>query len=186
VKSGMGPADGVRTIAGTFLQSQACRDALGDTFRFERLGPEHTDAILRWRNDATVVGSFRSAAGLTRDAHERFLADYEGRGRVDLVLVDDTTNTPVGVFYLTGLGTCRPEIGKYVGEMQYRGRGIAKRATRALIAFAFEWLGLNELYAVTRVDNERNIFLNEALGFVRYATETHEGHEFLVMKLTRA
>ena len=186
MNSGMDPAGGILTIAGTFLQSQACRDALGGTFRFERLGPEHTDAILRWRNDNAVVGSFRTAAGLTRDEHERFLADYESKCRVDLVLVDDTTNTPVGVFYLTGLGTRRPEIGKYVGEMQYRGRGIARRATRALIAFAFEWLGLHELYAVTRVDNERNILLNEALGFLRCSTETHEGREFLVMKLTRA
>jgi RimJ/RimL family protein N-acetyltransferase len=179
------PAGEALAVAGQYLRALAYQDVLGESFRFELLGPEHTEAILRWRNDAAVIGSFRTASGLTREAHERFLADYTTRDRVDLVLVDTLCGAPVGVFYLTGLCSGRSEIGKYIGEARYRGKGLAKLATRALIAFAFDWLGLGELFAVTRVDNERNILLNEALGFRRCATETHGGREFLVMTLTR-
>jgi len=174
------------TTARKYLRMRAYAGVLGQGLEFALLGPEHTDAVLRWRNDDAVVGSFRTATGLAREAHERFLGDYETNDRVDFVLVDTTCDVPVGVFYLTGLASCRPEIGKYIGEVRYRGRGIAKRATRALTAFAFEWLRLDELYAVTRVDNERNILLNEALGFLRCSTETHDGYAFLVMKRTRA
>ena len=180
------PAAHALVVAVKYLHARGYRDVLGDAFRFELLGAEHTDAVLRWRNDHAIIGNFRSASGLTREAHERFLASYGTQDRVDLVLVDAGCNAPIGVFYLTGLSSDRPEIGKYIGEAGYRGKGLAKGATRALVAFAFGWLRLDDLYAVTRVDNARNILLNEALGFRRCSMDTHDGSEFVVMKLTRA
>lgn len=168
-----------------FLETEAFREYLGEGFSLELLNKRHDESVLRWRGDARVFGSFRVARPLKPEDHNRFLSDYPGCDRVDFVLIDTERVSSVGVFYLTGISTVRPEIGKYIGEAAYVGRGIAKRATRALLTFAFEWLNLEVLYAVTRTDNRRNILLNEGLGFRAESTERVGDQTFIIMRLAR-
>ena len=155
----------VLVVTKEYLRLKDYQLSLGEGLRFDLLGPEHTESILKWRNDKETIGAFATTGGLSRKAHEQFLAAYEVQDRIDLVLVDEYTNTPIGVFYLTGVSSTHPQIGKFIGEKHYRGKGLAKLATQALIRFAFDHLQLVELYAHTRKDNQKNILLNQALGF---------------------
>ncbi|SVA46077.1 uncharacterized protein METZ01_LOCUS98931, partial [marine metagenome] len=169
-----------------YLRLKGYQVSLGEELRFDLLGPEHTELILKWRNDKEIVGAFATTDGLSREAHKQFLATYEVQDRIDLVLVDESTNTPIGMFYLTGVSSTNPQIGKFIGEKHYRGKGLAKLATQALIRFAFDHLQLVELYAHTRKDNQNNIRLNQALGFHSESVEARSAGTFVIMKLQRS
>lgn len=57
------------------------------------------------------------------------------------------------------------ELGKMVGEPAFRGRGIAEEATRMLVDYGFNILGLNRICLHTLGGNIKNIRLNERMGF---------------------
>ena len=76
------------------------------------------------------------------------------------MLIDEARGRCVGVFYVTNLRST-PEIGKYVGDPDYLGQGVGRRATERLLEFCRTSAGLRRLVATTRRDNARNIALNE-------------------------
>ena len=176
----------VLVVTKEYLRLKDYQQSLGEGLRFDLLGPEHTESILKWRNDKETIGAFTTTGGLSRKAHEQFLATYEVQDRIDLVLVDEYTDTPIGVFYLTGVSSTHPQIGKFIGEKRYRGKGLAKLATQALVRFAFDHLQLVELYARTRKDNQKNILLNQALGFRSESVAESSNGTFVIMKLQRS
>ena len=110
----------VLVVTKEYLRLKDYQQSLGEGLRFDLLGPEHTESILKWRNDKETIGAFTTTGGLSRKAHEQFLATYEVQDRIDLVLVDEYTDTPIGVFYLTGVSSTNPQIGKFIGEKRYR------------------------------------------------------------------
>ncbi|HEY1353467.1 MAG TPA: GNAT family N-acetyltransferase [Ktedonobacteraceae bacterium] len=58
------------------------------------------------------------------------------------------------------------ELGYWLGSA-YQGRGIATRACRALVSYAFEQLGLNKVEIRCATGNRRSCAVAERLGFVR-------------------
>jgi RimJ/RimL family protein N-acetyltransferase len=59
----------------------------------------------------------------------------------------------------------KAELRKLIGEVPYRGRGLARNATRLWIGYGISGLGLEKIYLNTLDTNFRNIRLNERLGF---------------------
>lgn len=177
----MNPVEAARN----FLEKKSERLFLGNDFHFELVAEKHSEAIVKWRSDPKNLELFISTRPLTIDDQTAFLKSYAGRDRVDFILVDSARNLPVGSFSLTSISK-NPEIGKLLGSTEYRGRGLAKKATQALLKFAFEELGLRKLSAKTREDNEGNIRLNESLGFKITSKDLVDGRTFLTMTLERA
>lgn len=62
------------------------------------------------------------------------------------------------------------EIGYWLGKDAV-GRGLMTRAAKAMLAFAFEELGLNRIALRAEVDNQRSIALAKRLGFQYEGTE---------------
>jgi ribosomal-protein-serine acetyltransferase len=58
------------------------------------------------------------------------------------------------------------ELGYWLGSA-YQGKGIATRASRALVNYAFEHLGLNKVEIHCATGNRRSCAVAERLGFVR-------------------
>ena len=58
----------------------------------------------------------------------------------------------------------KAELRKLIGEVQYRGRGYAKKATQLWIRYGLS-MNLKKIYLNTLDTNLRNIRLNEELGF---------------------
>lgn len=54
-----------------------------------------------------------------------------------------------------------------MGEVAYKGKGVATQATRLMIEYAFLTLGLNKLYLHTEVENIAAQRLFEKVGFVK-------------------
>ena len=86
-------------------------------------------------------------------------------------------------FSLKNIFSDRPEIGKLLGTKELRGKGIAYKATKALLSFAFRELNLKKVYAIIKPDNISNISLNQKLGFKIIGNEKINSRKFIIMTL---
>jgi len=79
-----------------------------------------------------------------------------------------TDETPIGaVAYLDiDKRNHRAEIRKIIGDVEKRGMGYAKEATKAWINYGVNAFGLGKIYLNTLDTNIRNIRLNEEIGFM--------------------
>jgi UDP-2,4-diacetamido-2,4,6-trideoxy-beta-L-altropyranose hydrolase len=158
-------------------EANACPEGF-DTFTFAWIDRCRADEVLALRNMPHVIAQMRSQDPITREDHARFIDTYDRADRYDFILIDQGRGRYVGAFYLTNLGSS-PEIGKYIGDPAYLGKGIARQATERLVDFCRDRAGVRQLTATTRQDNLRNIALNTGLGFKPAATE----NGYLVMRL---
>ena len=133
-------------------------------FNFEILNSSHTKDIVAWRNNRENNKLFFSREKYTVKKQELFLEKYEEYDRFDIVLKDKVNNITVGVFSIKNISG-KPEIGKLMGNTDYRGRGLSKKVTGILIKYFFENSIHENVIAYTQVKNIINININLKLGF---------------------
>ena len=87
--------------------------------------------------------------------------------RYDAVIEVD--NAPVGLVGLLSIDRKNQNAEYYVmiGEREYLSKGVANRATRQLLDYAFGELGLNRVYLYTETENYAAINSYERVGFCR-------------------
>lgn len=87
--------------------------------------------------------------------------------RYDAVIEVD--GVPVGTIGLLEIDRKNSKAEYYIamGETAYKGKGIAKEASRLILEYGFEELGLNRIYLFTEVENVAAQKLFERVGFVR-------------------
>lgn len=105
---------------------------------------------------------------LTVEKTEKWFASHENdNDRYDAVIeVDDI---PVGTIGLLSIDRKNSKAEYYIamGETDYKGKGIAKEASRLILAYGFEKLGLNRIYLFTETENIKAQRLFEKVGFIR-------------------
>ncbi len=152
-------------------------------YHWEKIGFEHSSFIVAWRNELSHL--FLEEKKITIVEQDHFISQYASHDRVDFVLCVNETRKPIGVFSFCKLNSTSPEIGKLLGELEYQGRGIAKKATSWLIEFALNTLKFNSVSSITQKDNQVNIKLNESLGFEIKSEEFINKKVFLKMLLKK-
>ena len=145
------------------LKANSCPDGF-DTFTFAWIDKCRSADVLAMRNTPRVASMMRSAGGVSDAEHQAFVDRYEQLDRYDFVLIDESRDRYVGVFYVTHLRST-PQIGKYIGEPGYLGKGIAYKAMLRVLDYCRAKAGLGHVTAITRRDNAANIALNAKLGF---------------------
>ena len=87
--------------------------------------------------------------------------------RYDAVIEAD--GVPVGIIGLLEIDRKNSKAEYYVtiGETSYKGKGVAKAASRLILEYGFETIGLNRIYLFTEIENVAAQKLFERLGFVR-------------------
>lgn len=153
-------------------------------FIFELINHNHNINILKWRNDPTINIYFHDRSEYTVEKQRKFLNHYEEFDRIDLVMIDIKNRLPVGVFSIKNLST-RPELGKMLGEKDYRGKGLAKMASFYLLQFGFNFFQFENIVAKTRKDNIGNIRLNEKLGFEIINIKLENEEKYYIMKVNK-
>ena len=85
-------------------------------------------------------------------------------GIITLIAKDEI---PIGVMAFLDYDSVqrKAELRKLIGEPEYRGKGLAKEATKLWLQYGSTALGLKKIYLNTLDTNIRNIKLNEELGF---------------------
>ncbi len=76
-------------------------------------------------------------------------------------------NHPIGLLAVLSIDkqNKKGEMRKLIGDLEYRGKGYAKEATKIWIDYCINVLDLNKIYINTIDTNIRNISLNRQLGF---------------------
>jgi RimJ/RimL family protein N-acetyltransferase len=135
-----------------------------DTFTFAWIDRCRADDVLALRNMPHVTVQMRSRDVITEAEHRKFLHEYQELDRYDFILIDNSRSRYVGGFNIANLGSS-PEIGNYIGDVDYLGKGIAHKAMQSMLDYCRSRAGLRHLTSITRHDNPRNIALNTKLGF---------------------
>lgn len=87
--------------------------------------------------------------------------------RFDAVIEVD--GVPVGTIGLLCIDKKNSKAEYYIamGETNYKGKGVAKEASKLILNYGFENLGLNRIYLFTEAENVSAQKLFERVGFVR-------------------
>ena len=126
--------------------------------------PGDLAALQSWEEDPRVRASLvRSVLQFVMD---NLGAARPAAHRIDLIICNPPTGEAVGLVSLHEMqdDVGHAELGKVVGNPEFRGRGLAAQATRLIVAYGFERIGLNRIYLRTLGANIKNIRLNERLG----------------------
>jgi RimJ/RimL family protein N-acetyltransferase len=145
--------------------------------------PEDVPAIVRWRNLPSVYGGFIEFEPLSNTAQAAFLANLTSQSsrRLWLINARDAGATtypktirpsadavPVGTVGIMDLDrrNRRCEFGPiFIGEMEYRRRGLALDAELLVLDYCFNHLGMHKVIAHVPESNAAVIRLHEAAGF---------------------
>ena len=87
--------------------------------------------------------------------------------RYDAVIEAD--GVPVGTIGLLEIDRKNSKAEYYIamGETAYKGKGVAKEASRLILEYGFQTLGLNRIYLFTEVENVAAQKVFERVGFIR-------------------
>ena len=95
------------------------------------------------------------------DSHKREDTRYDA--------VIEADGVPVGTIGLLSIDRKNSKAEYYIamGENSYKGKGVAKEASRLILKYGFETLSLNRIYLFTEVENVTAQKLFDRVGFVR-------------------
>ena len=99
---------------------------------------------------------------------EKWFDNHQGEDtRYDAVIEAD--GVPVGTIGLLSIDRKNNKAEYYIamGETAYKGKGVAKEASRLILEYGFKKLWLNRIYLFTEVDNTAAQRLFEKVGFVK-------------------
>ena len=131
-----------------------------------------TALVVAWRNLPEIHSQLFSPRPPTEEEHRAWFARYQQRqDRRELVI--ELEGRPVGTIGLANLdlGDGRGDYGIALGVPEARGRGVALRASRLLLEFGFEVLGLQTIRLELWSDNLAARKLYDRLGFVLAPTQ---------------
>jgi RimJ/RimL family protein N-acetyltransferase len=141
--------------------------------------PHDVPTIVRWRNLPDVYRGFIEYAPLSTTQQAAFLESLARDATRRLWLINALEapapasaggSVPVGTVGIMHLDwrNRRCEFGPiFIGELEYRGRGIAKDAEILVLDYCFNHLGLHKVIAHVPESNADVIPFHEAAGFRR-------------------
>ena len=127
---------------------------------------------VNWRNDPSIweYTEFRPNKHiLLEDELEWIKKAIEDKHSHRFAIVADQTY--VGNIYLTDIENNSAEYHIFIGNHNFAGRGVAYEASKKLIGFAKNSLGLTKIYLNVRTEHKRAIALYEKLGFTNLETK---------------
>ncbi|MBX2799733.1 MAG: GNAT family N-acetyltransferase [Myxococcales bacterium] len=111
-----------------------------------------SDRVGRWFLLSRATGQHQTLDQLMDDAGSHFgVVEHGGE--------------PVGIVAFLRREGDKAELRKLIGAPGMRGRGLALDATRLWVRYGRDVLGLRKIYLHTVSSNERNVRLNQQLGF---------------------
>ena len=133
---------------------------------------EDTSHIIKWRNSENVRPFFIYQEPFTVENHEKWLNEviFKKNG-YQFMVYDKSNDEMIGSTYFrdVDLVSSKAEFGFFIGEEEYKGRGIGTEILKLMTEFGFNQLHFNKIYARVFSDNKAyvNCFLKN--GFVKEA-----------------
>ena len=106
-----------------------------------------TDNIIRWRNSPEVKKNLFSQDDVTKEQHIDYFHKYVESGKISqfIIIVD---GVECGTTFLKNIDNIKKEaeFGIFIGEADYRGKGISSIVTKKMIDYGFSNLNLVKIY----------------------------------------
>lgn len=145
----------------------------GTKIQLRALEPEDLDFLYKVENNETLWEVSNTLQPYSKYVLKKYLENahqdiFEAK-QLRLVICRQTDEAPIGLIDLYDFEPQhgRTGLGIVIAEVAERGRGAAKEAIELLKGYAFDHLGIHQLFASISEDNEASISLFEALGFVK-------------------
>jgi len=144
------------------------------------------ETVRRWRNQDHIRFNFINSNRITREGQKAWYSNYLQRDDDLMFIIEDTgeLKCSVGTVALYNIDrlNLRAEFGRLmIGHAGARGKGLAFKATCLLCRFAFETLGLKEIYLRVFDGNRPAINLYRKAGFT--VVGGGENHRLLYMRV---
>ncbi len=131
-----------------------------------KIDENDTMNIVKWRNNPKVLCHFIDQRELSYDAHASWMQNYVNTGKVSqfIIVVD---GQDVGSVFIRDIDHDKKigEYGIFIGEDNFRGLGVGSKASRLILEYAFNSLGLNTIFLRVVESNVRAIKSYLNLGF---------------------
>jgi len=143
---------------------------VGDNCCLRMLEENDIERLRRWRNQDAIRKWFVQSDPISPEQQRSWWEKYRHRADDYVFVIEETAENmgPVGsvALYNIDMENKRAEYGRLmIGEGEAHGKGLAKAATRLLLQFAFDQLGLNEVYLDVFPDNGPAIAVYRDCGF---------------------
>lgn len=123
---------------------------------------------VEWINNSANNQFLHYDIPISVEGTERWFDSHKGENtRYDAVIEAD--GVPVGTIGLLSVNRKDSKAEYYIamGKTSYKGKGVAREASRLILQYGFEVLGLNRIYLFTEVENIAAQKLFERVGFIK-------------------
>lgn len=106
-----------------------------------------TDLIIKWRNNINVKKNFIFQEMFTKEIHLNWLKTNVFMGKTAQFIIN-YNEIPIGSTFLRDIdfNNNKSEFGIFIGEDNYRGKGLGTQATLNILRYGFEKLNLNKIF----------------------------------------
>lgn len=139
-----------------------------DKISIRKITLEDTDNIIKWRNSPSVKKNFCLQEDLTKEIHINWFHNKILTKEVEqFIIIEKSSNMPVGSTYLRDIDykNSKAEFGIFIGEESARGKGFGTTATKLLVEYGFNKLGLHKIFLRVFTNNTSAIKAYEKAGF---------------------
>lgn len=150
----------------------------------EPLTPETAEVVRKWRNREDIAQFMEYREFISEEMQQQWFLKVEADPSSIYWLIRNEKES-IGLIHLAEIDLVAKTAhsGLFVGNVQFIGTGIALGASLIVLDYAFEKLGLQEVFAKVKNGNREAEKYNELLGFKR---EKELNGEFNLWKVTRA
>lgn len=148
------------------LISLNIKDEFNNLIKLRPINIMDTDNIIKWRNNPLVKNKFIFRDDLTKESHLNWIKNKIEKGLVIQYIIE-YNKIPVGSIYFRDINyKCRfAEIGIFIGEDKYRGKGIGSLALKKYISFGFKNLKFCKIFLRVLKNNKIAINVYRKIGF---------------------
>tara|TARA_B100000575_G_C22712679_1_gene429438 strand:+ start:153 stop:611 length:459 start_codon:yes stop_codon:yes gene_type:complete len=149
-----------------------------------------TKTIVKWRNSIMIKDFSYDNKVISIDDHKKWYKSTR-KYRYDYIFCDIENQVPIGCMsykiskYLKKGVLNKIEMGKYIGEEDYLGRGFAQEATKKWLEIGHDYFKFNKIFVVTNKKNKVNIHINKKLGFRFVSFAEIKDPEWVIMEKSK-
>lgn len=143
---------------------------VGDSIYLSPRNSEDIEIFTKWLNDFQVTdGLGRSGLMVTLNGEKEYLEKIHDNDNKNyyFVIVTLENDEMIGTISLENMNYINrsAELGIFIGDETYRGKGIGKEAIHLMLDYGFNYLNLNSIQLTVLTFNERAIACYKKCGF---------------------
>lgn len=132
-----------------------------------------TDLIVRWRNSDAVRLNMYDQRKLTAEQHQDYFHSQVETGNINQYIIC-AGSIPIGTIFYKDTSTSETEIGLFIGEEKYRGKGIGAQALNRILLIIQKKNSYKKVFLKVKRENIHANNLYTKVGF-RYKNKENAG-----------